>query len=153
VERRYYKIAKADKASTVAGADGNAVRQKGKDTQRPELKSGAPVKSGDEIEVELILESKNDYEYLLLADPKPAGMESMELTSGWTYDGLSAYQEFRDEKVAFFLQSLPQGRHTLRYRVRAEVPGKFSALPASAEAMYAPELRGNAAEWKAVITD
>jgi uncharacterized protein YfaS (alpha-2-macroglobulin family) len=153
VERRYYKITKADKASTVAGADGNAARQKGKDTQRTELKSGAPVKSGDEIEVELILESKNDYEYVLLADPKPAGMEAMELTSGWTYDGLSAYQEFRDEKVAFFLQSLPQGRHTLRYRVRAEVPGKFSALPASAEAMYAPELRGNAAEWKAVITD
>ena len=153
VERRYYKIAKADKASTVAGADGNAVQQKGKNTQRTELKTGAELKSGDEIEVELILESKNDYEYVLLADPKPAGVEAVDLTSGWIYDGLSAYQEFRDEKVAFFLQSLPQGRHTLRYRVRAEVPGKFSALPASAEAMYAPELRGNAAEWKAVVTE
>ena len=38
-------------------------------------------------------------------------------------------------------------------QIRAEVPGMFSALPASAEAMYAPELRGNAAEWKAVISD
>jgi uncharacterized protein YfaS (alpha-2-macroglobulin family) len=39
------------------------------------------------------------------------------------------------------------------YRVRAEVPGKFSALPTKAEAMYAPELQGNSEEWKAVIND
>jgi len=39
------------------------------------------------------------------------------------------------------------------YRVKAEIPGHFSALPTKAEAMYAPELRGNAAEWKAKIED
>jgi alpha-2-macroglobulin len=153
VERRYYKITEEKKTSHVADAKGTAVAQQGRKTTRTELKSGDPLKSGDEVEVELVLESKNDYEYVLLADPKPAGFEAVEVNSGWVWEGLSAYREFRDEKVAFFVDRLPQGRHTIRYRVRAEVPGKFSALPAKAEAMYAPELRGNAAEWKAVIAD
>ncbi|MBL9115150.1 MAG: hypothetical protein JNJ83_09080 [Verrucomicrobiaceae bacterium] len=151
VERRYYKITEEKKTSHVADAKGAAVAQQGRKTTRTELKSGDPLKSGDKVEVELVLESKNDYEYVLLADPKPAGFEAVEVNSGWVWEGLSAYREFRDEKVAFFVDRLPQGRHTMRYRVRAEVPGKFSALPAKAEAMYAPELRGNAAEWKAVI--
>ena len=39
------------------------------------------------------------------------------------------------------------------YVVRAEIPGKFSALPAKASAMYAPELRGNSDELKVKIED
>jgi alpha-2-macroglobulin len=46
---------------------------------------------------------------------KPAGFEASDVRSGWTYDGLDAYQELRDEKVAFFVRSLPLGRSTLRY--------------------------------------
>ena len=37
--------------------------------------------------------------------------------------------------------------------VRAEVPGRFSALPAKAYAMYAPELRANSDEIKLNILD
>ena len=37
--------------------------------------------------------------------------------------------------------------------MRAEIPGKFSALPAKASAMYAPELRGNSDELKLKIED
>jgi len=57
------------------------------------------------------------------------------------------------QKVAFFAERLPQGRHDVSYRVKAEIPGVFSALPTKAEAMYAPELRANAAEWRASIQD
>lgn len=153
VERRYFKLTQSKQQANVSNAKGQATQQTGTRTERTELKSADPLKSGDEVEVELIIESKNDYEYILLADPKPAGFEPMEVQSGWVYDGLAAYKEFRDEKVAFFADRLPQGRHTLRYRVRAEIPGRFSALPAKAEAMYAPELRGNAAEWKAFISE
>ena len=38
-------------------------------------------------------------------------------------------------------------------RWRAEIPGKFSALPTRAEAMYAPELKGNSDEIKLIIKD
>jgi uncharacterized protein YfaS (alpha-2-macroglobulin family) len=41
----------------------------------------------------------------------------------------------------------------VNYRTRAEIPGKFSALPTKASAMYAPELRGNSDEIKLNIVD
>jgi uncharacterized protein YfaS (alpha-2-macroglobulin family) len=48
---------------------------------------------------------------------------------------------------------LPRGKHSLSYRVRAEIPGKFSVLPTRASAMYAPELRANSDELKLKIVD
>ena len=132
----------------VRGARGQALDQQTEASERTDLKLGASLKSGDLVEVELILDSKNDYEFLVFEDMKPAGFEASDVRSGWTYDGLDAYQELRDEKVAFFVRSLPLGRSTLSYRLRAEIPGKFSALPAKASAMYAPELRGNSGEMK-----
>jgi uncharacterized protein YfaS (alpha-2-macroglobulin family) len=48
---------------------------------------------------------------------------------------------------------LARGRHSVAYRLRAEIPGRFSALPTRASAMYAPELRGNSNELKLSITD
>ena len=59
----------------------------------------------------------------------------------------------RDDRVSFFLRQLPRGRHSVSYRVRAEIPGKFSALPTIAYAMYAPELKGNSDEIKVRIAD
>jgi hypothetical protein len=54
--------------------------------------------------------------------------------------------EPRHQSVDFFLHHLPRGTHTLRYQLRAETPGTFKAMPATLEAMYAPELRGNSAD-------
>lgn len=73
----------------------------------------------------------------------------MELTSGYARSGsLLAYQELRDDRSAFYISRLPLGAHTLRYRLRAEIPGRFSALPSRLGGMYAPELKGNSAEAK-----
>jgi uncharacterized protein YfaS (alpha-2-macroglobulin family) len=66
---------------------------------------------------------------------------------------MGAYVEFRDRKVAFFVRRLARGKHSVTYQLRAEIPGKFSALPARAYAMYAPELRANSDEIKLVIED
>ena len=61
--------------------------------------------------------------------------------------------ELRDEKVCFFVRALARGKHSVSYRMRAEIPGRFSALPTRAYAMYAPELRGNSDEIKLAIKD
>ena len=50
-----------------------------------------------------------------------------------------------------FSRWLARGKHSISYRIRAEIPGTFSALPARAEAMYAPELKGNSDEIRLVI--
>ena len=89
-------------------------------------------RSGDLIEVELVLDAKNDYDYVAFEDMKPAGCEPVDLRSGGRYgDGLCSDMELRDTKTAFFVDRLPQGTRVLRYRMRAEIPGAFHAFPAT----------------------
>jgi len=153
VNRKYYKLVKADKTIKAAGSRGQAVDQKVEKYERQELPSGAELKSGDLVEIELEIDSKNDYEYLIFEDMKPAGFEPVEVRSGYTGNDLGAYVEFRDNRVVFFARTLARGKHSVSYRMRAEIPGKFSALPTRASAMYAPELKGNSNELKIGVRD
>ncbi len=153
VNRKYYRLDRVDEKIKVSGSKGQALDQKVDKYKRTELANLATVKSGDLIEVELEIDSKNDYEYLIFEDPKAAGFEAMAVRSGYTYTGMGAYMEVRDEKIAFFARVLPRGKHSISYRMRAEIPGLFSALPTRAYAMYAPELKGNSDEIKIVVQD
>lgn len=102
------------------------------------------------VEVELTLEAKNDLQYVIVEDLKPAGLEAVQVRSGMTLtathsDGTTEpiYCELRDRKVALFASRLKQGVWTILYDLRAETPGDFSALPVTGHAMYAPEVRAN----------
>ncbi len=153
VQREFYKLVPVEKSIAVEGERGQVVDQKVEKFERVKIENLEAVKSGDLVEVELLLESKNDYEYLMFEDYKAAGFEPVDLRSGYNGNEMGAYVEFRDEKVCFFIRQLARGTHSVSYRLRAEVPGKFSALPAQASAMYAPELRGNSAELKVIVED
>jgi uncharacterized protein YfaS (alpha-2-macroglobulin family) len=153
VHRKYYKLIKADKAVETAGSRGQVIDQKVEKYERQELPNLAVVKSGDLVEIELEIDSKNDYEYLMFEDMKPAGFEPVDVRSGYNGNDLGAYVEFRDNRVVFFSRMLARGKHSVSYRMRAETPGQFSALPTRAAAMYAPELKGNSDEMKIGVKD
>lgn len=153
VQRKLYKLTPVDKKQLAAGARGQAIEQRGEKYQRTEITNLASVTSGDLVEVELTLHSKNDYEYLILSDRKAAGFEPVEVRSGYNGNELGAYVEYRDAVVNLFLRQLGRGSRSVSYRLRAEAPGKFSALPAEITAMYAPELRGNSDEIKVRVRD
>ncbi|MDR3196862.1 MAG: alpha-2-macroglobulin [Planctomycetaceae bacterium] len=154
IERKIYKLVRDENASAqVAGNRGQVLEQKVEKYKRHLTEPLCDVLSGDLIEVELIVESKNDYESLLIEDRKPAGFEPVDVRSGYNGNELGAYVEFRDERVVFFVYRLARGKHSVTYRLRAEQPGEFSALPAGIEAMYAPELKGNSDENKVRIQD
>lgn len=154
VNRKYYKLERDKDASVkTRGGRGQAADQKVEKYKRIELKSGATLKSGDLVEVELEIDSKNDYEYLLFEDPRAAGFEPMAVRSGYSGNDMGAYMEVRDDRVCFFARTLARGKHSVSYRMRAEIPGSFSALPAKASAMYAPELKGNSDEIKVAVVD
>jgi len=153
VNRKYYKLIKVDKMIKAAGSYGQALNQKVEKYERKELANFDTLKSGDLIEIELEIDSKNDYEYMVFEDMKAAGFEPVDIRSGYTSNGLGAYMELRDERVCFFIRALARGKHSVSYRMRAEIPGKFSALPTRASAMYAPELKGNSDEIKLSIED
>ncbi len=153
VERRFYKLTLADKSIEVVGGHGQVVEQKVDKFDRTEIPNLGMVQSGDLVEVELLIESKNDYEYVMFEDMKAAGTESVALQSGYNSNDLGAYVELRDNRVTFFCTRLARGQHSVSYRLRAEIPGRFSALPARASAMYAPELKGNSNELMLQIED
>ncbi len=153
VDRKVYRLVREDKSVEVAGGRGQTVAQQVERYRRDRLSEGATLKSGELVEVELEIDSKNDYEYLIFEDYKAAGFEPVEVRSGYNGNDLGAYVEFRDDRVAFFSRTLARGKHSVSYRLRAEIPGTFHALPARAQAMYAPELKGNSDEIQLKVVD
>lgn len=154
VDRAYYKLERIDATESTAGTKGQVVDHKIKKYRRIPLKPGDLLTSGDLVEVELHIHSKNDYEYLMFEDWKPAGLEAIKVRSGYTRNaGMHAYMEMHHERTSFFVRQLARGSHSLKYRLRAEIPGSFSALPTIAEAMYAPELKANSDEMKIKVKD
>ena len=153
VDRKIYRLVREQAEDQTAGSSGQVLDQQVEQYRREQLENLSEVSSGDLIEVELSIQSKNDYEYVIIEDFKPAGFEAIDLQSGYSNDGLGAYREFRDRTVSFFVRELMRGEHSIKYRLRAEIPGRFSALPARVSAMYAPELIGNSNELKVVIND
>lgn len=121
--------------------------------EREPLAAGATIEVGDVIEVELVLTAKNDYHYLVFSDPKAAGLEPIELTSGHAWSGLLSYRELRDERTDLFVSTLPQGEHRVHYRVRAEIPGTFHTMPTEGFAMYLPDVRTISDEAILTVTD
>jgi uncharacterized protein YfaS (alpha-2-macroglobulin family)/tetratricopeptide (TPR) repeat protein len=153
VRRRFYRLERDDRDVSVRGDRGQAVHQQATRWKRIPLENLGQVNSGDLVEVELLIDSKNDYEYLLLEDRKPSGFEPDDQRSGYVNEGLRAYRELRDDRVSFFLSQLARGNHSISYRLRAETPGRMAALPARIEGMYAPELVGNSNDFKLQVTE
>ena len=61
----------------------------------------AKILSGDLIEIEFTIESKNDYEYIVINDGKPAGFEPVSVLSAYTQNNLGAFVEMRNTSVRF----------------------------------------------------
>ena len=55
--------------------------------------------------------------------------------------------------MALFLDKLPEGVWEIRYDLRAEVPGRFHALPVLGHAMYVPEIRCTGQEIRITVED
>ncbi len=77
VRRQYYKMV------------GRPTLLKGYVYDRQPLNDGESVRSGDRVETVVTIEAKNNYEYLLFEDLKPAGLEAVAIRSG---EPLYAYE-------------------------------------------------------------
>ena len=154
---RVEKVVVQEKQSWLGSMFGNKTetREELRDGyERIPLANGDAVVSGEQIEVVLRIKARNTYDYLMFEDMKPAGCEPVELRSGGRYaGGLCPNVELRDEKTVFFIGLLEHGDHILRYKLRAETPGKFHALPTQGSAMYAPEVRAISDEMRLQVRD
>jgi uncharacterized protein YfaS (alpha-2-macroglobulin family) len=104
-------------------------------------------KAGQIVEVALTLRTDRPVDYVMVEDPLPAGCEASDRGNvdpyEWTY--WWADQVVRDEKVSFAVRHLDPGAKTIRYRVFAQIPGRYTALPPRIFDMYNPDLRGEGA--------
>ncbi|MBS0660685.1 MAG: hypothetical protein JSR82_20895 [Verrucomicrobia bacterium] len=153
IRRQYFKLVPEPRTVTTAADRPGTTREEQRSShRRVPLATGETVASGDLIEVELHVTAKHRCEYLAFEDPKPAGCESVALVSGqrWAH-GWCSNVELRDSKIVFFVPLLEQGEHVLRYRLRAEIPGHFHALPTTGYAMYAPEIQATSDEMRVQV--
>jgi uncharacterized protein YfaS (alpha-2-macroglobulin family) len=95
---------------------------------------------GEQIEVQIKINTRSQFEYMHLKDVKAAGFEAETLLSGWKYDPLWFYEEPRDSLTNFFIDWLPHGEYILRYRLRPTKPGIYRIGAATLQSMYAPEM-------------
>jgi uncharacterized protein YfaS (alpha-2-macroglobulin family) len=115
---------------------------------------GMPVESGVRVRVDVEITANKAVEFVMIEDLKPAGFEAVQQRSGPEVCNYAcAHAELRTDRVAMFLSELRVGTTRLSYELRAETPGKFSALPARAEAMYAPEIQATADEMRFEVRD
>lgn len=111
------------------------------------------VSIGETIRVELEIDVDQHYEFMLIEDKKLTGLDSVEAESGYVFQSVSAYREFRNDRVSYFVESLPKGKHILHYEVRAQTLGEFIAKPAVIEAMYSPSIQAHSSALKIVVDE
>jgi len=102
------------------------------------------LQPGDELVVRLRLTADRYLEYLHMKDYRGAGLEPINVLSGYRYqDGLSYYESTRDMATHFFIESMVPGDYVFEYSLRVRHPGDFSNGHCIIESMYAPEMRAH----------
>lgn len=108
---------------------------------------------GDVVRVRLTIDARDDMGWVVLDDPIPAGASILTASGrrGSTLltqtegSGLwPAWQERLYDSYRAYYEWLPRGRHTIEYTLRLNSDGVFNLPATRVEAMYAPELYGEA---------
>ncbi len=94
------------------------------------LRFGDAVKVGELVGVTLTVNGEGDF--MVLEDPLPAGFRVVKRErEGWDE---TLRMEVRDDRTVTFFRN--SGRYTVRYLLRAEVPGEYHVLPPRLWPMY-----------------
>jgi uncharacterized protein YfaS (alpha-2-macroglobulin family) len=110
---------------------------------------------GDVIRVRLLLEASSDMTWVVVSDPVPGGgsilgsglgRDSQLLTraeerKSWVWP---AFEERSAEAFRAYYEYVPKGEWTVEYTVRLNSEGLFALPTTRVEAMYSPEMFGEA---------
>jgi uncharacterized protein YfaS (alpha-2-macroglobulin family) len=102
--------------------------------------TGTGLVKGDRLIVRLVIRSDRDMEYVHLKDMWAAGLEPVNVLSGFRWKGgLSYYEQTGDAATNFFINWLPAGTYVFEYPLVVSQQGSFSNGIATIQCMYAPE--------------
>lgn len=110
------------------------------------------ARPGDLLLVRLTVAGTDDWRYLVIEDPLPAGAEpvadqdayELERPEPWWQFGRGR-REYRDTRVVQFQDRLPGGRAEFGYLLKVVTPGRFRAMPAQVLPMYVPGVAASTA--------
>ncbi len=126
-------------------------------------KVAGQVHRGDLWRVTISVEADQDASWVVLSDPVPAGAKILGDGDGRDSRIAAADEDKRNRRLwpsfvernfGFFrayYEMVPKGRFQIDYTVRINNPGEFSLPPTRVEAMYAPDLFGEAPNGKVVV--
>ncbi|HWU90706.1 MAG TPA: hypothetical protein VN253_25745, partial [Kofleriaceae bacterium] len=163
------RVTEARVDAGAAVANGFAISRRYVDGAGKEVSS---FKAGDMVTVKLTVKADAARRWIALVDPIPAGFEVVnpKLAAGGAQPGQPAddtaaarrrsfwyavtwdHQEMRDDRVLWFADQMRAGEYELAYQARATIDGTFTAMPASIEAMYEPELRARTTRATVTVT-
>jgi len=142
-------------------------------------RSDASAPAGNLVLVDLLLESPEPREQVVIDDPLPAGLEPVDFALDTSASNLASatespapdpsgprpgrdygafreavgmHRELHDDRVLTFLPHVDPGLYHFRYLARATTPGDFVVPPSRAECMYSPEVRGRTAATRFSVT-
>jgi hypothetical protein len=117
--------------------------------------STTDFRSGDSMQVRLTVNSPREYEHVIVEDYLPAGCEAFDRgrMEPWEWNYWWVDRDVRDERVTFYVETLPAGKSVLEYEFRAALPGSYHAMPPLVQAMYQPEITASGAEVRVRVRD
>ncbi len=119
------------------------VRDPGSRSGWREVIEGEVMAPGEELAVELVIESALPLHAVRLIDPRPAGFEPVDEASGSVWvDGRHAWRQVHPAGLELWIERLPAGRMVFTHVLRARFGGDFRIPPARIEAFYTPMLAG-----------
>ena len=122
-----------------------------------------PVTVGEYLLVTLKISAK-DARYVVLTDAVPAGFKALESRAlplegqrfaypwAWSWNYWFSGLDIRDDRVDVYADRL-SGAQTVQYILRAETPGKYTALPAQGFLMYEPSVNGRSSGATLTVRD
>lgn len=95
---------------------------------------------GDKITVRIELRVDRDMEYVHMKDMRAAGLEPLNVMSGYKWQGgLGYYETTKDVSTHFFFNRLSKGTYVFEYPLVVAQAGDFSNGITTIQSMYAPE--------------
>lgn len=113
----------------------------------------AEYKVGDRIREKILVDAKRDYEFVVLSVPRAGCAEPVIKLSGYGWQrGVTYYKQVRDNRIDYFIPSLPHGKYMIETEFTLEQAGRYSAGIPTIKCCYAEEFRAHG-ENESVVTE
>jgi uncharacterized protein YfaS (alpha-2-macroglobulin family) len=122
------------------------------------------ISRGDLWRVRLTVDAEQDMSWVVLSDPIPAGARILGDGDGRDSKIATQDEDLRSRRLSpsfversfatyrAYYEAVPRGRFSIEYTLRLNNAGEFTLPATRVEAMYAPDLFGEAPNGRVVVT-